>query len=97
MNKHLTFVEACLAGSEDPDNIDDFVDRWHRGGTGVELWEFLGMSRDEYGRWVTEPQQLNLILMARGPGPGPKSEHGLPGRRDATPDYRPPSKVKARR
>jgi hypothetical protein len=33
--------------------LDDLVDRWHEGdGLGMELREYLGMSWDEYCRWV---------------------------------------------
>ncbi|WP_280332083.1 hypothetical protein [Nocardia wallacei] len=34
--------------------LDDLVDEWHTrgGGPGLELHEFLGMSRGEYARWV---------------------------------------------
>lgn len=33
--------------------IDDLVERWHRGEGGTKtLPEFLGMSADEYARWL---------------------------------------------
>ena len=46
--------------------IDDYVDRWHDGGTGLMLWEYLGMTRSEYGRWVADADKLEAILVARG-------------------------------
>jgi hypothetical protein len=30
----------------------------------MALWEFLGMTREEYGRWVVEPETLPTILLA---------------------------------
>lgn len=66
MTETKTFVEACLAGDCDLDAIDDYVDRWHDGGTGLMLWEYLGMTRSEYGRWVADADKLEAILAARG-------------------------------
>jgi len=37
----------------------DEVDRWHEmHGDGVPLHEFLGMTHDEYARWVENPSKL---------------------------------------
>ena len=45
------------------EQIDDLVDEWHRsGGTDKELYEFLGMSWDEYGLWATNPQEWRRPL-----------------------------------
>jgi len=34
-------------------DLDDLIERWHEGdGEGMELHEYLGMSREEYRRWV---------------------------------------------
>ena len=34
------------------EEIDDRIDKWHQGGTGQTLIEYLGMTRDEYRDWV---------------------------------------------
>ncbi len=60
----MSFVNQCLAGDVDPDAIDDFVARWHEGATGVTIWEFLGMTKDEYALWVEQPDSLHAILYA---------------------------------
>jgi len=36
--------------------IDDLVEKWHQGGSGVSLREFLGMSADQYDYWLKEPE-----------------------------------------
>jgi hypothetical protein len=42
-----------MTAPETPQSLDDLVDRWHEGdGEGVELHEYLGMSWDEYCKWV---------------------------------------------
>lgn len=60
-----TFVDLCLKGEAIAEDIDDFVDAWHEGGTGMPLSTFLGMTREEYALWVEKPASLNIILEAR--------------------------------
>lgn len=41
--------------TETAPSLDDLVDRWHEGdGDGLTLREYLGMSPDEYSRWLRE-------------------------------------------
>jgi hypothetical protein len=56
-------------GDASPDDIDDFVGRWH---DGRELWardmsleDYLGLRHDEYQVWVYDPEALPSILEAR--------------------------------
>ena len=56
-----TFVEACLEGEALLDDIDDYVDVWHRGGTGMPLWKFLGFTHSEYKLWAEKPNSLGFI------------------------------------
>lgn len=60
-----TFIEKCLRGDESPETIDDYVDQWHEGASDQPLHAFLGMSREEYGAWVANPDALLLLLNAR--------------------------------
>jgi hypothetical protein len=62
LNGNVSFVDACLAGDCDAEAIHDFIDQWHEGGTGVPLWQFLGMTRDEYGLWMEDADALPAIL-----------------------------------
>tara|TARA_R110000744_G_scaffold90690_4_gene176088 strand:+ start:2210 stop:2431 length:222 start_codon:yes stop_codon:yes gene_type:complete len=34
--------------------VDDLIDEWHEGNSKVSLVEFLGMSKEEYSKWVIE-------------------------------------------
>lgn len=61
----ISFVDLCLRGEALAEDIDDFVDVWHEGGTGVPLHVFLGFTRDEYSLWVEQPNSLEVILYAR--------------------------------
>ncbi|QZA57162.1 hypothetical protein [Pseudomonas sp. 2hn] len=64
---YMSFIDDCLAGYAFLDEIDDFVDEWHDGtaGVGQELYQYLGMTRDEYGFWMTTPSVLPYIISAR--------------------------------
>ncbi len=64
MTTTRTFLEQYLTGDVDMDAIDDFVETWHTGDGGTELWEFLGMTWEEYALWVERPVSLPFILAA---------------------------------
>lgn len=59
------FVDLCLKGEAFADEIDDFVDLWHESDTERPLFEFLGLTRDEYALWVERPDSLKFVLYAR--------------------------------
>ena len=60
-----TFMEQYLAGEVDADAIDDFVEEWHEGEFPASLPEFLGLSDDEYWRWVKDASVLPDIRAER--------------------------------
>ena len=71
------FVGLCLSGEALAEEIDGYVEAWHAGGSGLPLYTFLGMTREEYGSWVEEPSFLNEILAARTrSSPIRQSRHG---------------------
>ena len=59
-----TFIDLVRMGKADPDDIDNYVDAWHDSGPDEtrKLHEFLGMTWDEYARWVEDPTCLRQIL-----------------------------------
>lgn len=61
----MNFLEACVAGEEIPDKVDDWIERWHTGGSDKELHEWLGMTWEEYGNWVSAPGCLAHIIEIR--------------------------------
>ena len=60
-----TFVDLCLAGRARPEDVDEFVERWHEGSDPRSLSEFLGLTDAEYARWVADAASLADILRAR--------------------------------
>jgi hypothetical protein len=64
-----TFFDLYSQGQALPDEIDDFIDIWHEGADqrakSLPLHEYLGLTMDEYGLWVQDPDTLPQILVAR--------------------------------
>lgn len=67
-NDAPTFLQRCLAGEASPSAIDDAVEAWHEGADERDLPAYLGMSDDEYWRWVKSPGALVEILAERRAG-----------------------------
>ncbi|WP_445345777.1 hypothetical protein [Acinetobacter bohemicus] len=63
----VTFIDQCLSGDVFLDEIDNFIDKWHEGEAGEdqELFEYLGMSENEYILWSSMPSILPQIIYAR--------------------------------
>jgi hypothetical protein len=60
-----TWIEAYLAGDASLDDIDEWVERWHNVPGDMltaALHGWLGMSEDEYKRWVENPGALEAIV-----------------------------------
>lgn len=58
----LPFLARCVRGEVKPSAIDDYIDEWHRGSSGKGLYEFLGMTKQEYFEWVKDDKALKRII-----------------------------------
>ena len=67
MSNVITFIDQYLAGSATLDEIDDYVEQWHQGiiGQELELRELLGMSKQEYARWMRDADAICDIIATR--------------------------------
>lgn len=63
--KSRNFVDLCLTGDAIVEDIYDFVDRWHESESSLTLPEYLGMTADEYARWLERPESLPFVIAAR--------------------------------
>jgi len=67
-----SFFELYTRGEAAPDDIQDFIGRWHEdrepAACDMPLHEYLGLTRDEYEVWLYDPFSLPCILQARQPG-----------------------------
>ena len=61
-NKEITFIEMVKAGQCSIDEIDDYIDKWHDEYHGnLKLYEYLGMTQEEYNQWLTNPNSLKTM------------------------------------
>jgi hypothetical protein len=61
-----TFVDAVLAGLASPDQVDDWIERWHTTDTGdIELHDFLGLNETEMESWLQSGETLEQIIARR--------------------------------
>lgn len=63
--KSRTFIEKFLEGEVSADDIDDYVDAWHAGTTDTPIYQFLGLSKEEYTQWLRDPGALTQIAQSR--------------------------------
>ena len=54
------FIDACLTGDAILDDVEDFIEYWHTHKTGVELYDFLGMTAYEYAKWLKTGEDIVL-------------------------------------
>ena len=62
----LAFVEAPKRGAADCDDIDDYIDEWHEGPYTCELYEFLGMTQQQFHEYVKYPEPYLRRTFPRG-------------------------------
>jgi len=57
------FIDECVAGRVSHKDIEEYVDMWHESHPGgIELWDFLGMTEQEYRAWIDTPGATNIML-----------------------------------
>ncbi|WP_155591868.1 hypothetical protein [Lysinibacillus cavernae] len=59
------FIDACLTGDVLLEDIEDYIDEWHESDSDEEIYEFLGMSLEEYGLYVENDYILKTIIHCR--------------------------------
>ncbi len=66
MSDHSTnFVDQCLAGNAYLDEIESYVELWHRSDTDLEVWDYLGLTQEAYALRVERPCSLRYVLFGR--------------------------------
>lgn len=58
------FIDLCSFGEVLLEEIDDWVDEWHKSSQEQELHQYLGMDWAEYSSWITMPEILPFIVTA---------------------------------
>lgn len=57
-----TFRQKCLQGEAVIEQLDDYIDDWHKSSSPVSLADFLGFTDDEYALWLSKPGVLAQIV-----------------------------------
>ena len=60
-----SFVEKCARGEAMPEDVDAYVECWHRSSTNESIATFLGMNDEEYSQWLLDPDALVNIVSVR--------------------------------
>lgn len=60
-----TFIDLCLNGVANFDDVDNFIEEWHTIGSTVSLPEYLGMTNIEYAQFVKDPDFIHSIIKNR--------------------------------
>ncbi|MGZ5200925.1 MAG: hypothetical protein ACXWC4_14230 [Telluria sp.] len=56
------FIERCQSYEARVDDIDNYIDEWHENSQGKSLYDFLGMTRQEYALWLADSSILPTIV-----------------------------------
>lgn len=57
------FAEAYRAYEVTAEQIDDYVEYWHNHDTGNSLQEFLGMTKDEFYKWIKCSDNMLPVIL----------------------------------
>ena len=63
--KRATFIDLYMHGQARPDDIAESIDAWHSGSGGEPVYDYLGMTEEEYAEWLRDPYVLPHIARAR--------------------------------
>jgi len=58
------FIEDCLSGNTIPREIDNYIDQWHESQSDQTIYEYLGMTGEEYALFVKDENSLESIITA---------------------------------
>lgn len=59
------YMDELLDGEAFLDEIDDYIDDWHNSDSDEKIYEYLGMTEEEYGLWVEDESVLKSIVYCR--------------------------------
>lgn len=65
MSDTSPFIQLAVDGYVMADEIDDFVETWHDSISDEELHDYLGLTWQEYSLWVSDNDNIYIIIAAR--------------------------------
>lgn len=57
-----TFIGKCIAGKAKPEDIDYYIEKWGASNTPTPLYQYLGMSWEEFEGWMLHAEELENII-----------------------------------
>lgn len=65
--EYPTFIDDVISGDATAGEIDAYVQRWHENEAPAwgQLWDWLGMTLDQYSTWMKDPQILDQLIEER--------------------------------
>ena len=59
----MNFIDECIAGKASPDQIDEWISRWHDSPNGQDLHQFLGLVFEDYSRLLEDPSVIDSLIL----------------------------------
>ena len=58
------FVTACINADALLEEIDDYILQWHEADTNLPVYDYLGMTEEEYLLWLEDDSYLRYVILA---------------------------------
>ena len=56
------FINDVINADAILDEIDDYIEKWHDSDTDCSVFEYLGMTEEEYFLWIEDNSNLKYIV-----------------------------------
>lgn len=61
----MKFIQLYIENKVNENDIDEYINEWHNSLNQESIYDFLGMTLDEYARWLYNPNILIKIKEER--------------------------------
>lgn len=61
INLTKSFIDLCVEGTADPDDVDNYITYWHSIETNQSLQHFLGLTKEEYNDFLLDSSLKDVI------------------------------------
>lgn len=58
------FIQDCINADALLEEIDDYIKKWHESDSNETIYDYLGMTEEEYYLWVEDDFYLKYIISA---------------------------------
>ena len=58
MRRTVTFFEKFTKKQVGAEDIHEYIDRWHKAVTIAPVYEYLGLTEDQYALFIRHPENL---------------------------------------